>query len=158
MKKLALLVAMLLGGLAFAKLYRSATEVQGATRSTPRVDAPVAGEYLDLSGVKKIRVSVCSCPDAACNLLPSRTFAAGEAITACTLLAWYYNPVTDMSGWMPNPDLDLTVGAVAGCRVFPDIASPSGNTGGSVFFATSGCAQSGGGTNFRVTLEGIQNE
>lgn len=126
--------------------YTSGYEIQLLDRSTPLVDAPIAGEFLILNNVAKARLSICTCTTSSCA-------AQGGNLTGGTMQCWYQSP---RFGWVVNLDLALAVGAPAQpCRTWSDMWSPSGNTGGKMFCsAVSVTAASG--THLQVHLEGIQ--
>lgn len=148
--KLAFLAIALIASVAVARgvVYRNAIEFQALTRATPLVTAPTSTAQLDLTDVKKIRLSICSCTDTTCA-------AAGGNLTGGNIQCWYNHPAL---GWMINPDLLFAVGAPAQtCRTFADMISPSGNTGGAMLCVSSAVTLASG-TGLKVSLEGIANE
>lgn len=126
--------------------YKAGYEIQLINRSTPLADPPVLNEYLELAGVEKIRLTICTCTDATCG-------TRGGNLTGGTMQCWYQNPRFD---WVINPDLALSVGSPGqACRTWSDMWSPKGNGGGKIFCsAVSVTAASG--THLQAYLEGIQ--
>lgn len=126
--------------------YKSGREIQLLNRATPLSDAPIAGEYLELYNVEKVRLTICTCTSAACT-------TRGGNLTGGNMQCWYQHPVLD---WVINLDLTLPVGAPAqACRTWSDMWSPRGNGGGKMFCAGASVTAASG-THLDVSLEGIQ--
>lgn len=151
MKKF-LVVALLLGGVAWATgVYKVGREIQLLNRSVPASDLPVAGEYINLSNVKKIRLTICTCTSSACT-------TRGGNLTGGTMQCWYKPPSSTINEWSINTDLALSVGSTGTpCRTWLDMESPGGNTGGAMFCQASSVTAASG-THLDVFLEGISND
>ena len=125
--------------------YRSGYEIQLINRGTPLADAPTSTEYLDLTGVTKVRLSVCTCTSDTCA-------TRGGNLTGGTMQCWYRS---DKFGWIINLDLALSVGSPAQpCRTWSDMWSPASNIGGAMFCAASSVTVASG-THLEAHLEGI---
>jgi hypothetical protein len=167
MRRLIVVALLLVGGAAFAvERYVFSREAQLLTRLTPILDAPLLTptdrEKISLDGIKKIRVTVCTCSTASdagvnCNTTDHYPITGGN------LDVWYQRPD---GGWAENVGLRLAAGGQdAGCQTFPDIESPGGNAGGSgrtgyMMVRASGVTKSynDGGARVDVQLEGVTNE
>lgn len=172
MKRVALVLAVLIGGLALAQSF-TAHRVSQRSTEMPPTDA---GQGLSLSNLQGWRLSVCAParstnPDAGKDLVPS-TFLSGDG---GTMEAWLFD--VDQASWQRNPDLDETVtstnvscaawdGGRAGCRCQVWADRPVSVPQGRVFYVAKGvrtevwdggggALADDGGYNLSVQLKGV---
>lgn len=163
MKKL-VLISLMSATVAFAlTTYQKGVEIQALTRASPMNDAPTSSEDISLSGVKKVRISLCSCTSSACTTFPDPGPATPNKngwFTGGSVAVYYKNPITGT--YMENLGLKQAIPVTdGGCLVFPDIESPAGNQPGMrMAAAAEGVTQvyTDGGNFVKVMVEGITNE